>query len=306
MRVTMNRTKYLKELTLILLIFFGGFFGITLIANWVTARHDYKINEVESNLHFINEDEQFDMVMVGISHARNFSRQTNHAITERILNKKILNLGRGGGLCGLNGQQLYLDFFFEKGNKTKEVLFVATPPLLYGTYLDRNEAGYWDEPIRFDFSWFVLKNGNSDKRWQLYQSFTRKLKPSWLSFKKYPNEPNTSQLETVDSIKIEEGMKLAYPEGMKHSMLEENFQYFNKIVKTCQSNDVQLKVMIPPSVFGKWQGHDEVLAALNQRKAIDNFEIIDLSEAIMEKEFYYDHHHLNSEGVEVFWKLFRR
>lgn len=297
----MNRIKYLKELALILLLFFGGFFGVTLLANWVTARHEYKINEVESNLYFIDEDEQFDMVITGISHARNFSRQTNHATTESILNKKVLNLGRGGGLCGLHGQQLYLDFFFEKGNTTEEVLFIATPPLLYGTYLDRNEAGYWDEAIRIDFSWFILKNGNSDKRWQLYQSFIRKAKPSWLSFKKYSNEPNTNQLEKIDSIKIEEGMKLAYPEGMTPEMLDENLFYFKKIVKTCQQNNANLKVIIPPAVFGKWQGHESVLKELEQLRKVDNFEIIDFSEAILEKEYYYDHHHLNSSGVKLFW-----
>ena len=301
----MNRIKYLKELFFILLLFFVGFFGVTLVANWWTARHDFKINEVESNLYFINENEQFDLVITGISHARNFSRQTNHAEMETILNKKVLNLGRGNGLTGMQGIQLYLDFFFEKENKTKEALFIATPPLLYGTYLDRNEAAFWDEPIRFDFSSFILKNGNSDKRWQLYQSFVKKTKPSWLSFKKYPNEPKLEQLEEIATLEIEKGMKLAYPEGKTSEMLEENLFYFNKILKTCQKNNAKLKVVIPPAVFGKWPGHEAIIKELEQLKKVDNFEIIDFSEVILEKEFYYDHHHLNAEGVKVFWKAYK-
>ena len=244
------------------------------------------------------------MLILGISHARNFSRQANHEVTENALNKKVFNLGRGNGLCGLHGQQLYLDFFFEKGNLTDEVLFVATPPLMYGTYLDGNQTAFWDEPIRYDFSKFILKNGDGDKQWQLFQSFARKLRPSWLSFKKYSNESITEQLEKVDSITIKEGMKLAYPKGRTTETIQENIIYFKKILASTKVNGVKLKVVIPPSVFGKWPGHEEVLEWIQKVKEVDNFEIIDLSEAILDKSLYYDHHHLNSKGIEVFWEKY--
>ncbi len=301
----MNRWKFLKELSLVFLLFLLAFFGMALLANWWTARHTFQLHEVESNLFFINENEQVDMVVLGISHARNFSRQANHAITENALNKNILNLGRGNGLCGLHGQQLYLDFFFENGNSTGEVLFIATPPLMYGTYLDQNQTAFWDEPIRFDFSKFIIKNGDREKHWQLFQSFVRKLRPSWLSFQKYPNEPMTAQIEKVDPIIIEEGMKLAYPKGRRIETLQENIIYFKKIVSSTKINGAKLIVVIPPAVFGKWPGHEETMEWLQKVKELEDFKIMDLSEAILDKTFYYDHHHLNSEGVQKFWDIYR-
>lgn len=298
----MNWLKYGRELLLSLLLFAIGFVGFALIGNWYIADHPFSINEVESNLFFINENEKFDLVILGISHARNFSRQANHEISERILNKKILNLGRGNGLCGLYGQQLYLDFFFEKGNTTNEVLLVASPPLLYGLYLDENQAAYRDEPIRYDFSKFILKKGNSTKRWQLFQSFVGKLRPNWLDFKKYKNEPIVEQLAKVDSLVIKEGMQRAYPKGRTTEMLDRNIRFFKKIIASAKINGAKIKVVISPTTFGKWPGHQEVLNYFQKVKAISDFEIIDLSESIFDKSLYYDHHHLNSSGVEFFWK----
>jgi len=84
-------------------------------------------------------------------------------------------------------------------------------------------------------------------------------------------------------------------------MLGENLFYFNKIVETCQKNNAKLILIIPPATFGKWPGHEEILAAIEPYKNAYDIKVLDFSEIIMKKEYYYDHHHLNANGVKLFW-----
>lgn len=296
----MTWRKFLFETLFLLLLTFGGFLAVSLICDWQTTRHDFKINELESNLFFIKENQKFDLTILGISHARNFSRQANHQITEAILNKKIMNLGRGNALCGMRGQQLYLDFFLEKGNQTDQVLFVASPPLMYGTYLDSVDIAFWDEPIRADFISFYLKNEGTSGLKKMFYHFRNKLRPSWLKLEKYPFGEKEDQLEKSNTETIEEGLKLAYPHGRTPEMLAQNLAFFKKIVEKCAAEKTELIVIIPPAIFGKWEGHNELWQALSELKNKNDFELHDFSESVKNPTLYYDHHHLNSDGIRFF------
>ena len=306
----LSRTKHLIEGFLFLLLTTGGFIAICLLCNWKTARHDYQIHEVESNLYFIKEKEQFDLTILGISHARNFSREANHEIMEDILQKKVMNLGRGGGLCGLQLQAIYLDFFFENGNQSDEVLLVASPPLLYGQHLDIVDRAFWDEPLRIDFFKYYLKNGGKQRRWQLFYYLRNKLRPSWLRFEKYPFREMSKKLKQIDSVAIHSGFKLAYPFGLNDTMLVENLQYLNQIIETCSTQNSKLTLLIPPAAFGKWPGHDSLWKELVKLQKQHNFQLLDHSEIFIDHStkvgekaqlhLFYDHHHLNTEGVKTY------
>ncbi len=306
----MAHRKYIFEGILFLLLAVGGFIGICLLCNWYTTRHTYQIGEVESNLYFIKENEQFDLTIMGISHARNFSRQANHEIMEDILQKKVLNLGRGNALCGLQGQATYLDFFFDQGNRTEEVLLVASPPLMYGQYLDSVDIALWDEPIRFDFFKFYLKYGGSQRHWQLFYYLRNKLRPSWLKFERYPFREMTEQLPELDSEAIRKGYELAYPYGVNDTMLFENLNYLDQIISTCEIHNSNLKIVIPPAAFGKWIGHTRLWEELVRLKKRYDFELYDHSEIFTDHStkvgekshltLFYDHHHLNTAGVKLY------
>lgn len=306
----MANRKYIFEGIILLLLTVGGFLVICLFCNWWTARHSYNINEVESNLYSIKENEQFDLTMIGISHARNFSRRANHKIMEDILQKKVMNLGRGGGLCGLQGQAIYLDFFFSEGNQSEEVLLVASPPLMYGQHLDIVNKALWDEPLRYDFFKYFLKNGGSQKHWQLFYYFRNKLRPSWLKFEKYPFREMTKELKKINPKAIKNGFKLAYPHGLNDTMLFENLQYLIQIIKTCSTQKSKLTLLIPPAAFDKWPGHDVLWKELLKLQKEHNFQLIDHSEIFIDHStkvaktdqlhLFYDHHHLNTEGVKLY------
>ena len=89
-----------------------------------------KNSQTESNTLIIPENNKFDLLFLGISHARNFSRYGNHEKIEKALDKKIINLGQGSGYCGINEQLFYLDYFYNKNNTTKDIIIVLTPSML--------------------------------------------------------------------------------------------------------------------------------------------------------------------------------
>lgn len=297
-----KRPRYVLEYVLVFLMAAGGFIAISLLCNYFTARHEYKISQLESNLFFIEENQKYDLTILGISHARNFSRQANHEISEEFLNQKIINLGRGNALCGMRGQELYLDFFYEKGNETKEILLVASPPLLYGTYLDSVDIAFWDEPIRADFVSFFLKKEGWGGVSKMFYHFRNKLRPSWLKLEKYPSGKNEIRLEKLDTTAIREGFELSRPNGRTPEMLLENTDYFKNIAEKAAAQKSELIVMIPPAAFGKWEGHEEVWTALKNLKNQYDFKLLDFSESVTNLDFYYDHHHLNTAGIQYFLK----
>jgi hypothetical protein len=56
--------------------------------------------------------------------------------------------------------------------------------------------------------------------------------------------------------------------------------------------------MMPASLFGKWPGHDETIQWLDSKRQEYNLRVVDLSERwVMRTEYFYDHHHLNTDGV---------
>ena len=54
----------------------------------------------------------------------------------------------------------------------------------------------------------------------------------------------------------------------------------------------------PAALFGHWPGHDRVMERLHALQPRYGFDILDLSDAYPDNRLYYDHHHLNTDGVE--------
>ena len=119
-------------------------------SSYIVNKRNFKNSQTESNTLIIKENEKFDLLLLGISHARNFSRYGNHEKIEKILQKKIINIGQGSGFCSINEQFFYLDYFYSEGNKTDEVCIVLTPPMLSSETLPIASNTFENEI--FDFS----------------------------------------------------------------------------------------------------------------------------------------------------------
>jgi hypothetical protein len=248
--------------------------------------------EVEANLFSINKNEKFEKLILGISHGRNFSRGTHHQLFEGKKGKTI-NLAIGEGLNGMEIQQLYAQYFFRKGNKVDSLYYILSPTLFYYDETDHSDIAFYREPVRIDFIIHLLKNGNERRYHQLLYYLKSKLSQHWWKQKKKEFVKNTNKLSAIDSIEVVNGFKKAYPLAVNDSIFLERAAVFEATLKLFEENNTKVKIIIPPALFGKWPGHDRVISYLREKK----LNVINLSGSILEPQLYYDHHHLNTDGI---------
>ena len=63
-------------------------------------------------------------------------------------------------------------------------------------------------------------------------------------------------------------------------------------------------LIIPPALFGKWKGHEETVEFCRIMNVKYGVSFHDFSMSVLEPKLYYDHHHLNTNGVEYFTEKF--
>lgn len=286
---------FLYGVSFIILIFILLILSSTYIKN-----KNFKNSQTESNTLIINENDSYDLVILGISHARNFSRYGNHEKMECILDKKIINLGQGGGNCGINEQLFYLDYFYKMGNKTKEVYIVLTPPMLSSEKLPISSKTFEKEVFSFAFLYNYLCFNSVNKRERITNYLQSKFHKEWLYLKPDLSQGKKNYLTAIDSNKINDGFKLAYQEKINYNQFNESCSQVIKIIELAQKNGSNLKLFVPPALFGKWLEHNQTIEFLNKVEKEYNCNWQDYSESVTLPELYYDHHHLNTRGVIYF------
>ena len=95
-------------------------------------QNSFKNWETESNFLIIPNNQKYDLIFLGTSHGRIFSRASNHGIVEKVLNKKLLNLSRGSG-GGIAPALINMLAFYHKGNKVDRVIYFIDPWIFYSS-----------------------------------------------------------------------------------------------------------------------------------------------------------------------------
>lgn len=273
---------------------------MVILFSTIVKGRDFKIYETESNLLILKDNEEYDLAFMGISHARNFSRHKNHLRVEKILNEKILNIAQGNSTCGVNEQLFYLKYFYAHGVKINEIIYVLSPPLAFNENLNKSSDTFIYEPFEFDFLYKYLFFDAENKYQRLFYYIRSKISFKWLFYKPGSLDRQNGRLQKIDSVKIKNGLKLAYPNGLDIKIFTKNCEVVENTIKTAKMNNSQISFLIPPSLFGKWPGNDQVVAFCKKMHKKYNLNYYDFSESILNSKYYYDHHHLNSDGVEYF------
>lgn len=292
---------FLVRVVLYLVLFLLSLYLALKTLSIIVYKRDFKNSETESNTLLIKEKIHYDFLIMGISHARNFSRNGNHERVEKILNKRIINLGQGGGKCSLNEQLFYLDYFYSKGNTTDKICIVLSPPMLSSTTLPQASTTFDSE--MFDLSFFskYLFFNAENKSERLLNYVQSKFSRNWISMQPNYTKSNDNFLIELDSTKIEAGFDIAYGStGVNLKQFKKSCSHVVEIIKLAKRNNSKVYFIIPPALFGKWPGHFETIGFLNEIKMNYSFEYADFSESILDPNMYYDHHHLNSNGVNFF------
>lgn len=268
-------------------------------SNVVKSRH-FKNFETESNLLVMNSNENFDMLFIGISHARNFSRHKNHLRVENILDKKVINIGQGNGFCGVNELLFYLDYFYSKGNTVSTVVYFISPPLFFSETLPVSSNTFDQEPFELGFllRYLFFKTENKSQRISSY--LQTKHSRNWISFKPFSLDSKDELLDKLDSTTVSEGQQLVYGDSLAFSRFNKSIIRVEETIQLALDNNSKVILIIPPALFGKWKGHNMVENFAKNMLKYEGVKYYDFSESVMSPEYYYDHHHLNTKGVVYF------
>jgi hypothetical protein len=249
----------------------------------------------------MEKNKNYDLAFLGISHARNFSRYRNHERLERFLNKKILNLGQGASSCGANEQLFYLKYAYNNRKiKIDTLIYVLSPPLLFSNELNITSSTFDSEVFELSFLFEYMNHQSENKSERIFHYIKSKFSPDWILLHPTKRNKNEIFLEEIDSAAVREGFKLAYPNGLQDEVFNKSSKAIEQTVNLAKKNNSFVIFIIPPALFRKWEGHEKTFEFCKEMKNNYGCDCFDLSETMLEPIHYYDHHHLNSDGVDIF------
>ncbi|MBD0400816.1 hypothetical protein [Flammeovirga sp. EKP202] len=299
----MKRLLTLTLLYLILLLLFTT--GILNICSNIVSNRQFKNYETESNLLVMNENDNYNSLLMGISHARNFSRHKNHLRIEKILNEKILNIGQGEGRCGINEQLFYLDYFYSLGNSSSKVIYVISPPLFFSNTLPIASNTFDREPFEFKFLFNYLLFDSENKQERLISYLQSKFTNVWLNQKPNSKDSKNEKLNHIDNNAVDIGFEMVYQDSLStKNRYHKSIKRVEETINLAINNNSKVILIIPPALFGKWKGHNEIVSFAKKMETLKAVEFYDFSESILSPEYYYDHHHLNTRGIIYFTDKF--
>jgi hypothetical protein len=289
--------RFLIKILTYFFVLAGLIFLLVFLFSRPIDRKVFRNYETESNLFLIEENQNYDFLFMGISHARNFSRHKNHLITEKILGGSILNLGRGGGLISTAAEYTYLRYFCSKGNTAQTLIYVLTPPMLYSGNLENNANAFAEEPFKIRFFFQYLCSDGKNKSQQLYTYLHSKMGSHWKKLGPWSADSLTVSLSAIDTAKINSGIKVAYPRGLDRTVFERNIKVLEKTLHFAHKKGMSVYVIFTPTLFGHWPGHENIMNSLSEINKELPFIIFDYTSVIDKPGYYSDHHHLNTKGI---------
>ena len=296
--------RFIRMVTIYLLAL-PGILAIGLAAATIVVdRHTFANHNTESNLLLIKENQNYDLLFMGISHARNFSRHQNHQRIEQLLNQKIINLGQGNGTCGANEQLFYLDYFYFKGNQSKQLVYFISPPLFFSNALALSTNTFDQEPFLWEFFLRYWTFPTEHREERLVSYLQSKYNPRWLLHRPFSLEQMDELMVGIDSAVVQAGFLQAYGAALNMERFAQSAQQFEATVKLALAHQTEVILVIPPASFGKWDGHQEVAGFAQELAKSDKVHFYDFSETVLAPQHYYDHHHLNTDGVVFFTENF--
>lgn len=269
-------------------------------SSFVVKRRGFENHQTESNLLMMKPGKHYDLGLVGISHARNFSRHGNHQRMEKILNRSVLNLGQGLGACGMSEQLFYLKYAYSVGIEFDTVVIIVSGPVFYGNFLNRASNTFNYEPFNLNFFIQYLQYPAENKKERLLSYLRSKFGPIWIQHKPFAWSSNDNKLEKLDSVAVKTGINLAYQSGLNPDEFERNAQRIEKAVQIAISHNSKVIFVCIPALFGKWPGHENIVAFQHKMDSIYQTPFYDFSDSIKDPSLYYDHHHFNTDGVVFF------
>ena len=294
--------KFLTSTLLYISLLLVCLIVVLTVISKVVKNRGFSNYETESNTLVMGSNDHYDCLIMGISHARSLSRHKNHLRIEKILNKKIINIGQGDGMGGVNEQLFYLDYFYYKGNSASTVIYIASPPMFFSKNLPIASNSFDLETFELSFLLRYLFFDSENKQERIISYLQTKITQEWYKCKPYSKDSEDEKLETINITTILEGQKKIYGDSLALQRYSKSALRAEETIQLAIENKSKVIIIIPPTSFGKFIGHEQVVEFSQKMVKLYGVEFYDFSESVLSQEFYYDHHHLNTKGVVFFTK----
>jgi len=272
------------------------------LMNRQVEKHEFNNWTTEANLLHMDEDKHYDLLILGTSHARSLSRSRNHQRIENILGKKILNLSQGLGKGGLLNQYAFLKYFYHSDNSANTIIYFLDPFVFYNRYFDSKDKLFSYEPVRFSFL-AIIATMDFDPG-VLYTYLYSKFTKDWLRHRPYSGKSIHWEIQTVNAVSVFKRYNVVYPDNIDTVTFKKKKKLIKDIVGYIKKKqNTRVIFVVLPSLI-KWPGHEAMLNILEKIEKEEGIPYYDFSTVMMEKEYYKDHDHLNTKGVEHFTKEF--
>jgi len=255
--------------------------------------------ETESNLLAMGRNENFGLALLGTSRGRVLSRDGNHRMLEEILGRKAINLSKGGG-GGLMPAELHLSYFYHRGNRADQVIYLVDPWVFFSPINNENNDFFLrDEP----FELFILAKLIAD-RYPLDRiaSYLQMIGvKDWAAISRYAAPGLTEgSLQKIDAQKIaqarEHYLSKYAPDGF-----ERYSGYVDRINDLVARNGGRIVYVMLPMLIPDFPGMAQVDEKLRQVAAQHaHVSYYNLAESMHDTRYFYDHMHFNKTGIAHF------
>lgn len=256
----------------------------------------YQPWETESVLSTIGENTSYDFLLMGSSHGRLFSRNRNHILVEEAFGKKGATIA-GGSSCVIPAE-IFLDLFYSKKNSAETILYFIDPWCFYS---DKYNSGYVFEHEQFDLELLIAMIQYRVDPKIIKDYLSRTLRQGQKPYVDKNVQPQTEQLEAIDTNVVQMRLLDLYENEIGRKSNPEYRQAFLNSIENAKKHDSEMIFIIPPTLYTD-PHHDDLKAFLDQHALT----YLDMSKSVSNPKFYYDHDHLNVEGVKLFLELLKR
>lgn len=273
-----------------------GMVLVLAVANWFGQRATRDVGETSSVLRVMPENTDFDVVIMGPSHAFEFAWSGNHAITERNLGVEVLNTGMDG--AGPVVEDIYYDLFRARGNTADTIVYFVHPFVLYSDKFNEQNRFTGREPVRGDLFRELLRRGFSLNEIVFYVQ--SKLNPGWLLDRPVISG-SADAADRIDPRQQAAGTAMLYPDGTDPEAFRRYSAALERSVAQMRADGSRVVLIVPPVLLGEPKGLEQAMAfydGLAQRHGVEVFDFHDLQPD--PSYFQRDLSHLNAKGVDWF------
>lgn len=256
--------------------------------------------DTDSVLFVMPENEDFDLVILGSSHAYLLSRfRAHHEILERELGMRVLNLAMPTG-GGLTPARFFLEYFFDRGNRAKAVVYFLEPFVFFNPGTNEAHKFVYFEPLRLRFLAKLLLN-RFDSR-QIITYIRSKFSYTWFAQRPAPLDADYVSLEgkQIDPGVIEQRIESLYMGPLHESHFQRFAPELERILECCRNEASSVLLITPPTLLGHEPGHERTRQYLDTLHARFDFAYYDFTNALWDRRYFRNYDHLNTPGVERF------